>query len=93
MRYFLLAGTKSALTFGVVQTPAAGCPVARIGATKGRPARQDRAAIGAVHIAAITPTAQHHLAVTACTIEQSGGQLHRHPVPMSAGKAGRRMPH
>jgi len=92
MRYFLLAGTKSTLALGVVETSTTGCPVARIGATKGRPASQDRAAIGAVHIAAITPTAQHHLAVTARTIEQSGGQLHRHPVPMSAGKTGRRMP-
>jgi len=83
MRYFFsLPGTVAGLATGIAGPATVALTVLAFGALPGVPTRQRGAALRAIALAAVTRAADHHLAVAAGTIEQTGIGQHRQKRPM-----------
>jgi len=85
MRHFLLSPSAiTALTLGMGLAAAAGILVTACGSALGLVTRRLRAALAAVDVAPVAVAADHHLATTAGTDEQTCAGCHRPLLPMSA---------
>ena len=86
MRHFLPSTLAiTTLTLGMGKATPARCPVALIGLSAGLTAGGFRAPLAAVEVAPVAVAADHHLAATTGTVEQTRAALHRLLLPMRAG--------
>ena len=82
MRHFLTSGAITPLALGMLEPPSAALLITFSRGAQRRLARLTGATMGAVDIAPVATTTDHHLTVAAGAGIEAGSVLHRHKGPM-----------